>query len=65
MMGPPKSGRLFLKTHGDCFLHATAGWLSYASFNLTEVVTNANDVMFKISHACSTADAVNTKTECI
>lgn len=35
-MGPPKSGRLFLKSHGDCFLHATAGWLSYASFKLSE-----------------------------
>ena len=35
--GPPKEGRVFLKSHGNCFLHATAPWLKYWRDTLVEV----------------------------
>jgi len=43
--GAPKTGRLFLKTHGDCFLHATASWLKYWNFTLEVSVNTRKAVM--------------------
>ena len=34
---PAKKGRLFLRTHGDCFLHATGSWLNYWPISLSSV----------------------------
>lgn len=36
-MSRTKKGRLFLRTHEDCFLHATRGWLSYWPVSLSSV----------------------------
>ena len=34
-----KTGQLFLRAHGDCFLHVTAGWLSYWPISQSTVST--------------------------
>ncbi len=34
---PPRLGTIVLRSHGDCFLHATSKWLSYWNFNLVDV----------------------------
>lgn len=36
-MAAPKFGRLFLRSHGDCFIHATASYVKYWNFSLAQV----------------------------
>ena len=36
-MAAPKTGRLFFKSHGDCFIHATASFVKYWNFSLALV----------------------------
>lgn len=36
-MAAPKTGRIFLRSHGDCFIHATAFFVKYWNFSLAQV----------------------------
>lgn len=35
-MAAPKTGRVFLRSHGDCFIHATAFFVKYWNFSLAQ-----------------------------
>ena len=35
-MAAPKTGRLFFRSHGDCFIHATAFFVKYWNFSLAQ-----------------------------
>lgn len=45
-----KKGRLFLREHGDCFLHVTRGWLSYWPVSHSSVSRASSCVRVQIKH---------------
>ena len=50
-MAAPQSGRVFLKTHQDCFIHGMAYLIQYWNFSLNQVSKDDN-FMFLSFYIC-------------